>query len=72
MIDVDKMSDEEVLRFIADRSNPLSKAAMRFYHHCAHLEQAEAQQKPPSTVQIKRMELKATIDIIETYAGANQ
>jgi hypothetical protein len=65
-IDVDKMSDDELLKLLQDRSNPLSKARMRFYHHCASIEQAEAQQRPPSIMEIRRMEFKATIDIINT------
>jgi hypothetical protein len=45
----------------------LEKARKRFSAHCAKIEQAWQQDKPPTMVEVRRMEFEAVEEIVAVY-----
>ena len=62
-----KMTDKEVIDELQSDSL-LNKVRKEFYHGAAKLEQADAQRKPPGSIDRRRMEFeiaKKIINIVE-------
>lgn len=62
-----KWTDKEVLAEMKSETSALNKARAKFYHNSARIEQAEAQRTPLGPIERRRMEFKATVEILEAY-----
>jgi hypothetical protein len=62
------MTDEELVQEIMSM-NVRSRVRAMLYHHSARMEQLEAQPKPPSGLQYRRMEFEMAESIIALVQG---
>lgn len=60
------MTDKDVIEELKSQS-PLNKARQEFSSACARIEQAGLQRKPPSPIEIRRMEFEAVTRILKAY-----
>jgi len=60
-------TDKEVMELLMDEKSPLNKARAEFSFAMARLEQADAQRKPPTAIERRRMEFEAVEKILAAY-----
>lgn len=60
----DQLTDKELLELMQRKDNPLSEAWLAFRSGCARIGQKCEQAKPPSIMEIRRMELDAVLAIL--------
>lgn len=65
-----KMTDQEVLAEL-QKDTPLSRARREFSSWSAKIEQAGAQRKPLTSIQLRRMEFEAAQRIVAAYGIYN-
>lgn len=62
-----KWTDAEVLVELRSETSALNKARQRFAWSTAKREQASVQRRSLGIIELRRMEFKATIEILEAY-----
>lgn len=62
------LTDREVLK-VLQSGTPLARAWKKFSSHAAKIEQAGMQRTPPTPIEVRRMELTATEEILAAYNG---
>ena len=63
------MTDKEIMDLL-NSTSPLNAARQQFSHWMAKIEQADAQRRPPSSIQRRGMEFEAVRAIISAFTGA--
>lgn len=58
------MTDDEVLKALT-ADTPLNRARREFSSACGRIEQAQLQRKPPSPIEVRRMEFEAVERILK-------